>query len=158
MSIKPYGALFEDADGTRRVGAKGGDAVDTFTISKKASWALKLALGGEKLVEEIRSPIDDAKAVKNDTELEGVRQCHIRDGAALIEYFAWLEDHLVNKGGSLNEAKAADKLESFRKKQQDYREIPSAPYHLPVQSKHLHPSSEPSPQDFFHAHSRTAPR
>ena len=62
----------------------------------------------------------DAKAVKNETELEGMRQCHILDGAALIQFFAWLEDQLVNKKAVIDEVAAADKLEEFRKKQKDF--------------------------------------
>ena len=85
-----------------------------FMISTKASWALSLALGGEDKVDEMRSPVGDAKAIKNSTELEGMRQCHIRDGAALTEYFAWLEEELVTKGTKLDEVQAADKLEQIR--------------------------------------------
>ena len=85
-----------------------------FMISTKASWALSLELGGEGKVEELRSPVGDAKAIKNTTELEGMRACHVRDGAALIEYFAWLEEELVEKGTVLDEVQAADKLESIR--------------------------------------------
>ena len=85
-----------------------------YMISNKASWALSLELGGEDKVEELRSPVGDAKAVKNNTELEGMRACHIRDGAALIEYFAWLEEELVGKGTVLDEVQAADRLESIR--------------------------------------------
>ena len=85
-----------------------------FMISTKASWALSLELGGEGEVEELRSLVGDAKAVKNKTELEGMRACHVRDGAALSEYFAWLEEELMEKGTKLDEVQAADKLESIR--------------------------------------------
>ncbi|EXJ75555.1 xaa-Pro aminopeptidase [Cladophialophora psammophila CBS 110553] len=84
-------------------------------LSNKSSWALYLGLGGEDKVEESRSPIADAKAIKNPTELEGMRQCHIRDGAALSEYFAWLEGELHN-GSWVDEVQAADKLEAIRSK------------------------------------------
>jgi Xaa-Pro aminopeptidase len=60
-----------------------------------------------------RSPIADLKAIKNETEMEGFRQSHIRDGAALTRYFAWLEEQLEN-GNELNESQGADKLEKFR--------------------------------------------
>lgn len=60
-----------------------------------------------------RSPVADLKAIKNETEMEGFRQCHIRDGAALARYFAWLEEQLHN-GVEINESQAADKLEQFR--------------------------------------------
>ena len=83
-------------------------------ISTKASWALSLNLGGEENVEEVRSPVGDAKAIKNKVELEGMRACHVRDGAALSEYFAWLEDELSIKGAKLDEVQAADKLEQIR--------------------------------------------
>ena len=85
-----------------------------YMISTKASWALSLELGGEDKVEELRSLVGDAKSIKNKTELEGMRACHVRDGAALTEYFAWLEEELVTRGTVLDEVQAADKLESIR--------------------------------------------
>ena len=60
------------------------------------------------------SPVQDAKAAKNQVEQEGMRQCHIRDGTALVEYFAWLENELL-LGKQLDEVEAADKLEEFRR-------------------------------------------
>lgn len=124
VAIKPYSAIFEDATALGEF-AKASNTEESgepkkFLISNKASWALKRALGGDDLVEELRSPIGDSKAVKNETELEGMRSCHIRDGAALIEYFAWLEDQLVAKKATLDEVEAADKLEALRAKQKDY--------------------------------------
>ncbi|KAI1106329.1 aminopeptidase-like protein [Jackrogersella minutella] len=124
VSIKPYKDIFGDASVLREAAEarKADDAKDNkkFLISNKASWALKRALGGDSMVEEIRSPIGDSKAVKNETELEGMRACHIRDGAALIEFFAWLEDQLIVKKATIDEVEAADKLESLRAKQKDF--------------------------------------
>jgi Xaa-Pro aminopeptidase len=122
VMVRPYEAFFDDLKrlvaSMQPYGESAAPAVK-FLISTRASWALKLALGG-KNAEEIRSPVGDAKAVKNETELEGMRQCHIRDGAALSEYFAWLEDQLLNKGAKLDEVQGADKLEEIRKKQKDF--------------------------------------
>ncbi len=134
VSIKPYDALFSDLtciaeaaaseseakeakDATEANGANGAmkHRDPRLLLSNKSSWALYLGLGGEDKVEESRSPIADAKAIKNATELEGMRQCHIRDGAALIEYFAWLESELQS-GSWLDEVQAADKLEEIRSK------------------------------------------
>jgi len=122
--IKPYDQVLGDAQelgaGSLSPGSPGkgqATAVSRPLISTKASWALKLALGGEGKVEEMRSPIGDAKAVKNPTEMEGMRACHVRDGAALIEFFAWLEDQLVVKKSVLDEVAAADKLEEIRRRQ-----------------------------------------
>jgi Xaa-Pro aminopeptidase len=51
-----------------------------------------------------RSPVADAKSIKNTVEIEGFRQCHIRDGAALVcllihVHSGWLFLNLVK--GSL---------------------------------------------------------
>ena len=80
----------------------------------RISWALSRSLGGEEQTEEIRSPICDAKAVKNEVEIEGMKACHIRDGAALVEYFAWLEYELCKRKTKLDEVQVADKLEQLR--------------------------------------------
>lgn len=46
-------------------------------------------------------------------ELEGFRQSHIRDGAALARYFSWLEEQL-NEGVELDESQGSDQLAKFR--------------------------------------------
>ena len=130
VGIKPYQDIFSDAAALGQVAkakkaeeskkTPAGQTRKKFFISNKASWALKRALGGGDFVEEARSPLADAKAIKNETELEGMRVCHIRDGAALIEYFAWLEDQLIAKKASIDEVDAADKLEAFRAKQDNF--------------------------------------
>ena len=51
---------------------------------------------------ESESPIVLMKACKNPEELAGMRNCHIRDGAAMAEFLAWLEEHL-SAGHSLSE-------------------------------------------------------
>lgn len=33
------------------------------------------------------------KACKNASELQGMRACHVRDGAAVVEFLAWLDAH-----------------------------------------------------------------
>lgn len=124
ITVKPYEDIFADiktlSDGQKQPEA-GSDAQPAqFAISNKASWALKLAFGEGANVEEVRSPICDAKAIKNATEVEGMKACHVRDGAALIEYFSWLEDQLLAKKAVLDEVAAADKLEELRKGQENY--------------------------------------
>ncbi|PVI02735.1 putative Xaa-Pro aminopeptidase P [Periconia macrospinosa] len=121
VTIRPYDAIFDDVAALSAELFKANDETTEkkkFLTSTRASWALNKALGGEERVEEVRSPVGDAKAVKNEVELEGMRQCHIRDGAALTEYFAWLEDQLISKGAKIDEVDGADKLESIRAKQE----------------------------------------
>ena len=52
-------------------------------IDTKTSLALAHALG-EGRYHVTRSAVADAKAIKNEVELEGFRQSHIRDGVALV--------------------------------------------------------------------------
>ncbi|KAL9119682.1 MAG: hypothetical protein Q9187_003766 [Circinaria calcarea] len=129
VHIRPYEAIFEDTkslSASLELEASPSSEPDSaipkrkFMISTKASWALSLSLGGEEKVDELRSLIGDAKAIKNKTELEGMRQCHIRDGAALSEYFAWLEEELAAKGSTLDEVQAADKLEQIRSQKENF--------------------------------------
>lgn len=54
------------------------------------------------------------KALKNDTEATGMRNCHIRDGVALCQYFAWLQKQ-VTAGEYVDEITGAAQLEEFRK-------------------------------------------
>ena len=53
-----------------------------------------------------------AKSIKNPTELDGIRKCHLRDGAAVTRFLGWL-DNEVKKGFYHDEKKLADELESF---------------------------------------------
>ncbi len=122
VTIRAYESIFDE---TQRLSQSllGESATDQkkppsaqprFLISSSGSWALSQALGGEDKVEEVRSPVAQAKAVKNEVEIAGMKACHVRDGAALIEYFAWLEHELCVKKTKLDEVQGADKLEEIR--------------------------------------------
>ncbi|MEM9581446.1 MAG: aminopeptidase P family N-terminal domain-containing protein, partial [Pseudomonadota bacterium] len=52
------------------------------------------------------------KAKKNAVEIAGARSAHLRDGAAVCRFLAWLDANAKN--GKLDEIGAAKKLEAFR--------------------------------------------
>lgn len=56
------------------------------------------------------------RAIKNSTEISGARTAHIRDGAAVVKFLAWLE-HTLAAEEVITEIKAADYLEHCRKQQ-----------------------------------------
>ena len=60
------------------------------------------------------------KACKNETEIEGTRQAHIRDAAAMIRFLAWLDDQ---KPGTFTEIDVATTLEGFRAKTNALRDV-----------------------------------
>ncbi|KAF8520939.1 putative Xaa-Pro aminopeptidase P [Hysterangium stoloniferum] len=109
VTIKPYDAIWEDL---KQLGNSLESNKDGVLLGTKTSLAIAHTLGEEKVM-LTRSPVTDAKAIKNETEMEGFRQCHIRDGVALARYFAWLEETL-NNNESVSESQAATKLEEYR--------------------------------------------
>lgn len=63
------------------------------------------------------SPIIQAKAIKNETEIAGFRQACIKDGVAMTKFFHWLEENL-NK--SLTECAVSEQLTAFRSANEGY--------------------------------------
>ena len=80
----------------------------------QATLKIAAALNGckAKLI-ETADPIALFKAKKNKTELQGARTAHLRDGAALCQFLAWLDAEAPS--GRLDELSASDKLEEFRR-------------------------------------------
>lgn len=54
------------------------------------------------------------KAEKNPVEVAGMKACHIRDGAAMVKFLAWLDQEVANHRLH-DEAVLADTLEAFRR-------------------------------------------
>ena len=66
------------------------------------------------------SPVLLPKAVKNATEIAGIRRAHLKDGVALTKFMYWLKEEAGADKGT--EISLADKMESFRKQQEGYIE------------------------------------
>ncbi|KAG7663419.1 AMPP [[Candida] subhashii] len=66
------------------------------------------------------SAVEDLKAMKNEVELQGAKIAHLKDGRALIKFFAWLEDQLINQAELIDECDADDKLTEFRKQEDNF--------------------------------------
>ena len=49
------------------------------------------------------SPVTLPKSLKNDTELNGIRACHIRDGVALTAFLQWLQTTVRAAPGTFSE-------------------------------------------------------
>lgn len=77
---------------------------------------------------EIRTgpdPIVRAKAEKTPAEIEGTREAHLRDGAAMCRFLAWLDDaaERVVRGAEINEIDVVRALEGFRRETGALRDI-----------------------------------
>lgn len=63
------------------------------------------------------SPIALLKACKNEAELAAMRDCHLRDGSAVVEFLHWLETTLRDDNTlKISEVDLVDKLKTFRAK------------------------------------------
>jgi Xaa-Pro aminopeptidase len=90
-------------------------------IASASAWVVhQLAEAGAQL-HRAADPCQLPKACKNPTELAGTRAAHRRDGAALTRFLAWLAE-AAPKGG-LGEIAASDRLESFRRQGEHFRDL-----------------------------------
>lgn len=67
-----------------------------------------------------RNPVIRRKAIKNATEVEHIRQAHVKDGVAVTKFLYWLKTQICSGAECATEVSAAEKLEEFRRQQDGY--------------------------------------
>ena len=77
-----------------------------------ANYGLYLAAEGAAVLAP--SPVALPKATKNDAELAGMLDAHLRDGAALAKFYAWLRRTVVAEATPISEAQLSQRLRAFR--------------------------------------------
>lgn len=95
VDIKPYDDVFSFVENMSSSAATDGKV---WLDRRSVNGAIYRAAGGgidANRILETQSPIVIQKACKNNAELEGMRACHIRDGAAMAEFWSDLEDKLA---------------------------------------------------------------
>ncbi|KAI3651829.1 hypothetical protein MP228_003132 [Amoeboaphelidium protococcarum] len=115
VQVKPYNS-WRQYLGMEVVGSY--KSIEDFVVASDTIHVGVLnSVGGKDRLKTEKSVIQHWKAIKNDTEQNGFRECHINDAAALCMYFGWLEKQLVQqKNQNIDEVDGADKAEYFRKK------------------------------------------
>ena len=95
------------------------DALKGKTVIADPTWTASAVFARlEKAGATIKRGVDPCqlpKACKNPVEIEGARKAHVRDGAALTKFLAWMAREAPN--GHLTEIEAAQVLEGFRRKE-----------------------------------------
>jgi Xaa-Pro aminopeptidase len=86
-----------------------------------ASYWFAHALGGARRIARGADPTLLPKAIKNVIEIKGARAAHLRDGAAVTRFLAWLDAAAAT--GALDEIEAVRRLETFRRATNQLREI-----------------------------------
>ncbi|MFT6657409.1 aminopeptidase P family protein [Maritalea sp.] len=88
--------------------------------------AVKFAAGDAETITLQPSPITLAKAQKNATELEGMRDCHIQDGVAWVQLAHWLQQNVVRRadaGNPITELETAAKIEQLRAETDTFEQL-----------------------------------
>ena len=92
--------------------------VDRICIDESGlNYALWTALENGPEVLSVESPVSLRKALKNSTEIDGMREAHLEDGLVMEQFLYWVQQH----AGSVNEWEAARYLGSLRAKVPGYR-------------------------------------
>ena len=76
------------------------------------------AIPSECVKVEAQSYITLMKSVKSEIEIAHMKQCHIRDGVALVQFYHWLDDHIGKR--RITELDVANRLIEYRKMQKWY--------------------------------------
>ena len=85
------------------------------------SWVFERLTGAGADIRRASDPVTLPKAIKNETELDGTRAAHRRDGAALTRFLAWLA--ATAPGGAVTEIGAVEKLGDIRGQGDLFRDL-----------------------------------
>lgn len=126
VEVKEYDAFIPDVE---KLAAEGGKLwVDAGKTSFGVYAAITAASGsgprGKKrgvdgsdktasAVHEARSPVQEAKAIKNSAELAGMVEAHMRDAVALCDHFSWFEEQM-EAGKRISEVELDEHLTACR--------------------------------------------
>ena len=66
------------------------------------------------------TPVKYMKSIKNDREINGFRECQVRDGAAVCMYLSWLKKQLEAGRTDITEFTGSQELAKFRGKMRDF--------------------------------------
>ena len=89
------------------------------------AWVADRLTGAGARLHRKPDPVQDMKAQKNATELAGARAAHIRDGAAVSRFLAWLDGaagERARSGTPLTEIEAAEALAGYRRDRPHFRD------------------------------------
>lgn len=85
---------------------------------------IKTSIGLYNAIDEKVEKVEQAnittklKAVKNETEIENLKGCQIKDGVAMVKFIKWLKTSGENE--TITEISASEKLHGFRSEQENF--------------------------------------
>lgn len=111
--LREYGQIYEDV--SRLPGG-----VRLLCDENHVNDALISRIAPDVVVVDGENPTLLLKAVKNPVEVANEKAAHIKDGIAVIRFIYWLKTRVGRE--EITEMSAADRLEMFRREQEDYLE------------------------------------
>ena len=108
--LKNYDDIWFDI---RKIASRLNSEKKKILLTNDSTWKIVNCIIAKNFI-QVDSPIKQMKEIKNKVEIEGQIQAQIDDGFAIIKYFAWLENELINKCSFISEYEGAMKLLEIR--------------------------------------------
>ena len=115
VRVHPYGEAGQYVSSLK---ATGRILIDAGSLNYETGKAIAGCFGQGNTVSG-ESPVELAKSVKNDVEIEGFRKAYVQDGIVQTRFFKWLEE-AVAAGRRITESDASDKLHELRAAMPDF--------------------------------------
>lgn len=109
VTVHPYNDIYEDI---KNISADSTAMIDPM----KMNYALYKNIPCK--IVEAANPTILMKAMKNDVELENIKEAHIKDGIAITKFMHWIKTRYDKE--EITELSSADKLTEFRAAQEGY--------------------------------------
>lgn len=113
VSVREYAEFFEFA--------KSLQAERVLIDPKRTCFAVYDSIPDDVQIVELTNPSTHLKAVKNEVEIEHIRETMVNDGIAMTRFFKWLEDSMGTE--KLSELSIASKLRQFREEQPGFVDV-----------------------------------
>ena len=118
VTIQPYGNIVNDIQFHLASNSRN----KVWLENARSNYAISRIVPKKSLI-DAQNPVTPMKACKNACEMEGMRQAHIVDGAAMAHFMAWLENSIVVEGRAVSEVEIDEVLTGYRAKQPGFKEV-----------------------------------
>lgn len=111
VSIKDYNFIFNYLSNIK-------DNASIFIDWSKTSFNLYNAIPSRCKVIKGTNIVQNIKCIKSPSEIHHIKNCHVKDGVAMVKFLHWLKTNIEKE--TITEISASEKLESFRKEEKNF--------------------------------------
>ncbi|TDS53340.1 aminopeptidase P family protein [Myroides indicus] len=121
QELNSYGVEVKEYQNVRNLIGQLSDKEIILLDPKRTCYAIYDTVPKSVKIIEDTNPSTLLKAVKNETEINHQRKAMVNDGVAMTRFFKWVEENVTS--GNLTEMNIADKLQTLRAEQPDFKDI-----------------------------------